>query len=67
LPSCEQPEELGDHEAGEGEEVESSKGCRQSFVVASQPAETGSPGDASFHQPSAWQQHEATFYLDMFC
>jgi hypothetical protein len=63
LTSCEKPDEAGDQEAKEGKEVEGSENSRESFVVASQPAETGSPGEASFQHPFSRQQNKAAFGL----
>jgi hypothetical protein len=40
----EYPEEVDDHEAREGEEVESSESCCESFVISGESAEMGSPG-----------------------
>ena len=33
----------------------------QPFVVSGEPSKTRGPGEASFDDPSAWQQHEAAF------
>jgi hypothetical protein len=52
LNSSEQPEEVCDHEAGEGQEVEGSESGCKSFVVAGQAAETGGPGEAFLPLPT---------------
>jgi hypothetical protein len=54
-------EHSGEHEACEGEVVEAFQ-CRvEPFVVSSESAETGGPGQASFDHPASWQQDEAAF------
>jgi hypothetical protein len=50
---------LGDHQTGEGEEMESSKSSSESFVIASQAAEARRPGKTALDHPAARQQHKA--------
>ncbi len=52
-------DQLMQHEAGEGSEVESCHGLGQAFIVAGQAAEAGRPGKAALHDPAAGQQDEA--------
>jgi hypothetical protein len=61
----EHPEESGEHETGAGEEVEGAEGGSQAFVVAGQATKTGDPGEASLHDPAAWQKDEAAFGLSI--
>jgi hypothetical protein len=46
-------------EDDEGDQVQPGEHVRQALVVAGQPAAACHPGEASFHHPSARQQHEA--------
>jgi hypothetical protein len=41
--------------------VQAFEGSVESFVVSGKSAETSGPGEASFDNPSPWQQHEASF------
>ena len=47
------------HEDDEGDQVQPGEHVRQALVVSCQPAAARHPGEASFHHPSARQQHEA--------
>ncbi len=51
------------HEYNKGQQVKTSQGLRPAFIVASQATEAGHPGETALHDPSAGQQHEATFGL----
>ena len=56
-------DELMEHEAGEGEEVQPSQHLWQAFAVARQPATAAHPGETALHHPAFGQQDEAAFGL----
>jgi len=46
--------------------VVSSEGLIEPFVVSSESEEASGPCEASFYDPSSWQQHEATLCFGVF-
>jgi hypothetical protein len=46
----------GEHEACEGEGVESVEGCSEALIVSGESAEACGPGEGAFDHPAAWQQ-----------
>ena len=53
----------GDHDACEGEIVETFEAGVEPFVVAGEPAEAGGPGEAAFDHPSTWQRTKPRFAM----
>ena len=56
----------GEHEAGEGDEVQAGQGPGQPLVIAGEPAEAHGPGKAAFHGPPAEQEGKPPLRLGMF-
>jgi hypothetical protein len=53
--------EIAEHEGGEGEQMKTFEGGVEPFVMSGKAAEPRCPGEAAFDDPTAWQQHEASF------
>jgi hypothetical protein len=58
--------DASDHDACEGEVVEEFEAGVKSFVVSGESSETCGPGEVSFHDPAAWQQHKVAFGHGVF-
>src|ERR1700736_5564186 len=53
--------EITEHEGGEGEQMKTFEGGVEPFVISGKAAEPRRPGEAALDDPTAWQQHEASF------
>lgn len=54
---------MSEYKHGEGDDMQTSQGFGQSFVVSRQPAEAVELSKAAFNHPAARQQNEALFHL----
>ncbi len=54
------------HEASKAEVVKSFECGVEPFVVSGEASEAGGPGEASFHDPAARQEHEASLGHGVF-
>ena len=52
-----------EHEHNKRQDVQTRQRLRPALVVARQAAKTGHPGKAALHDPSTWQQDEASLRL----
>ncbi len=52
---------MNKHEHGEDDEVQTSQGFGQSFVVPGEPPKAVRPTETAFDDPSTRQQHKAFF------
>jgi hypothetical protein len=59
-------DEFGGHEDGEGDVVQAFERVWESFVVSCEPSESRRPCEATFDDPSAWQEHEAALGHGVF-
>ena len=58
--------EVSEHECSEREQVESFECGVEPFVVSCETPEACGPGEASLNDPTAGQEHEASFCHGMF-
>jgi len=61
--SCQQPEELSDHQAGEGEELKGFKSSGESFAIACQAAEVRRPGKLSCRRSGRSHSSSPAYFL----